>query len=717
MKLWNMTISVPLNYRADSLQVAGYIDATRVSGWYENQPHLGAPFGQVYHDFPFADNLHLAIIGLMLLVVSKFGIAMNLYYLIGFPLAALTATWFFRSIGISRVITTTLAILFALAPYHFFRNEGHYFLAAYWPIPLFGVLLVKVLLGKGLWERRPGGWRRLGGFATWRNAGTLLILVICGSATQYYAVFELILLPIAALMTFARVRNWRLLLGYIVAWAVIAVVLVLNMLPDFIYAYQHGPNYVAAYRPAIHAEWFSLKIIMLLLPIFGHRFGPFADLADSYRTQFDVYTMPSLGIIGSIGFIAILVVITRALTLMPSRRRADGPSQPIRISLLNGFSSMTLWILLVGSMGGLAVFISLLVTTKIRGWDRLSIYITLMSLAAVGILIQLAWRRVRRSRVLRNNPRGAVARLALPAVALVILGIGLWDQTAPSLVPNYSEVKTNFDEDDSYVAAITHKVTDPTSMIFQLPYQPFPEGPYLVNNMIDYDHIRLSLHSDSLRWSYGGVKGRPETDWPSLLTNLSTAEMVKRVAATDFAGISIDRQGYADNGKKIEADLNSTLRIKPVVSSKGTYSFWDLSKYRAALLASDGKPSVDTLAYTTLHPVIAYGKDPGLVLLSQTASGQTWKSLGGTSTLMFATNSSRSVKVHVSFFIGAVDSLKTMSMTLPDGSTRKLNVASTGIPVSLDFSVKPGQNFFTLNGVEAKTDNHYRIENLAIFRQ
>ena len=77
--------------------------------------------------------------------------------------------------------------------------------------------------------------------------------------------------------------------------------------------------------------------------------------------------------------------------------------------------------------------------------------------------------------------------------------------------------------------AFVHRVEDllgEDAEIFQLPIVPFPENPP-VYRMSDYDHLRAYLHSDTLGWSYGGVKGRA-SDWQQRLVGLSAESLESR---------------------------------------------------------------------------------------------------------------------------------------------------------------------------------------------
>src|SRR5206468_3125566 len=67
------------------------------------------------------------------------------------------------------------------------------------------------------------------------------------------------------------------------------------------------------------------------------------------------------------------------------------------------------------------------------------------------------------------------------------------------------------------------------SMVFQLPLIEFPEGaePGTVG---PYDLARAYLHSKSLRWSFGAMKGRYGDSWQKHAADRPVPEMLRTLA-------------------------------------------------------------------------------------------------------------------------------------------------------------------------------------------
>jgi len=103
-------------------------------------------------------------------------------------------------------------------------------------------------------------------------------------------------------------------------------------------------------------------------------------------------------------------------------------------------------------------------------------------------------------------------------------------------------------------------------MVFQLPIMEFPESP--APGMPSYDHLRPYLYSKNLRFSFGGVKGRPWLEWqkdvgksPSLQTVVHTLE------SYGFAALYVNRNGFQDKGEGILKGLRS-MGYSEVLESK-----------------------------------------------------------------------------------------------------------------------------------------------------
>ena len=182
------------------------------------------------------------------------------------------------------------------------------------------------------------------------------------------------------------------------------------------------------------------------------------------------------------------------------------------------------------------------------------------------------------------------------------MALGAYDQTTPAFTPAYAATSAAYGNDRAFVAR-AERVLGRSASIFQLPYVPFPEYPP-VFGMVDYDHLRGYVHSDSLRWSYGGVKGR-ESEWQSNLVTQPLDVMVAGMAAAEFDGLYVDRAGYPDEATQLESGLIPILGNPLFESEDGRLAMFDLRPIRRRLNDALPPPQLRALRAAILHPPAA----------------------------------------------------------------------------------------------------------------
>ncbi|HWK20783.1 MAG TPA: hypothetical protein VNR37_08460 [Microbacteriaceae bacterium] len=552
---------VPITYSGDGLSVAAHVKTVMETGWYEWQSALGAPSGQNYHDYATGDDLNYVVILLLGLVLPTWGAVMNAFFLIGFPLAAATMTWFGRRVGLGAWLAGGLGVVYAIAPYHFQRAEGHMFLGWYWVVPLGLVVVWRILRGEPLWGAR-AGMRRGFGHLLGRTGGTAASLALLASISAYYALFIAILGVCAAVGALIVRRRWRAFWGAVAAGGVIVVVIVVNMLPDWIHSILAGPNPGALVRTPVESEIYALKLVQLLLPAPHHRFGLFQELRGLYDAHYPLPSeSPALGVIGAIGLVALIVAIAIALVrVVAGSDRA--PSR--RWQALIGLAFIAFIALLFSWVGGVETLVGF-VTQVVRGWNRMSIVIAAVALAAVGLLLGAVIERVARS---ARRP-GAFTGISA-VVAALLVGFAYWDQVPAADPAARAATIVSFDSDARFAAGLQSELPHGAT-VFQLPFIPFPESPP-VGTALDQDQLRLYLHSDSLRWSGGGIRGREEIDRLGDIAALPPAEFQREAEALGFSGVVVDRAG--DPAGEIEAALESRLGGPGLESTDGRFAFY-----------------------------------------------------------------------------------------------------------------------------------------------
>ena len=101
--------------------------------------------------------------------------------------------------------------------------------------------------------------------------------------------------------------------------------------------------------------------------------------------------------------------------------------------------------------------------------------------------------------------------------------------------------------------------------------------------MTAYDHGRPYLHSKTLRWSYGAMKGRFADAWQKAAVDRPTPDMLRTLAVAGFSGVYVDRAGYDDRGVAIETVLRQETGPPPLSSEDHRFAVYDLRPFATAL--------------------------------------------------------------------------------------------------------------------------------------
>lgn len=680
LKLWRADLHVPFHYNGDALLHAMFIKGIVDNGWYWQNPRLGAPGGLQMYDFPAVDNSAAVIIALVGLFTKHPFLVLNIFYLLTFPLVTLSALFVFRQLNLSYAVALFGSLLYTFLPYHFMRGESHLFLSAYYFIPLVVLVLV---------------WVASDQLTNWRSRKFILSVVVCvlvGSNSVYYPFFACFLLLIAGLSAALVKRSLRPLAPAMLLVAVTFAVVVINFAPSVVYLYKHGDAHVAD-RSLAGPEIYSLKISQLLLPITGHRVARLNSIKTLYNRNTNVTESDAaaLGFVGSIGFLALLAQLFF--------RRSE------RNTLLADLGILNLFAVLLATIGGFGSLFALFVSPAIRSYNRISVFIASFSLLAVAIGIEWFYER---------RVKTGAARIVFYVVVGVMCVAALLDQTSRGYIPQYAQIKSEFESDRNFVAGIAATLPQGAS-VFQLPYIPFPEYPG-VEKMVDYDHLRGYLHSQNLRWSYGAIKNRSGDRRLKQIAALPVEEMCETLALAGFSGVYIDRNGYDDDSlAALESQLRDALQIAPVVSENGRLIFYNLTDYNSRLRQKYSDSELQAKQELTLHPLMLDWKGGFFDLESSLEKNWRWCSNEGELHIQNTLERPRRVTLEMSFVSGYEE---FADLVISGLISDQLKTNATPVFYTKTITVPPGESIikFTSNGrrVDAPQDPRvliFRIEN------
>ncbi len=578
-------LGVPYLYHYDYLYFSAIAKGVLEHGWYLHNPNLGAPGGLATHDYSGASNVDFLIIKCISLFTSNWAKALNMFYVVTFPLAAVSALAVFRHFKISLPVAITGSLLFAFAPYHFLRLL-HVTYTNYFFVPLITLVLLWILNGERLIVFRSDSGRWKFNIKSGMALGCLLVALLVSGSGVYYAFFSCFFLVLAGGMAFIDKRDAA---GLFTSWILIGVIctsLVLQMGPSWIYKMKHGPNPLVTQFAPTETENYGLKIIQLLLPVQEHRITSWANLREWYDSTAPLSNEnrhTALGVAGSVGFLALLIGLFR--------RRSDGPQEDLKWPL----ARLNIGAVLLASVGGFSSLFSYLVSSQIRAYNRIGIFIEFFAIFALVLILVRVYDKLLKARS---------SRLLGYSLCGMVLVFGLLDQIPTEFKPPYPDVRKQFNWDADFFSRIEQALPE-NEMVFQLPYVPFPiSQPF--NQMGPYEHIRGYLHTRKVRWSYGALNGRETQIWQQSISQLPLQKLVDIVAISGFKGIYLNRRGYPDEGEKTVSELSEILKTQPMTSSDGWQVFFNLESYVQKLKKQVSANQWQSLQQTVLTDPLSY---------------------------------------------------------------------------------------------------------------
>jgi phosphoglycerol transferase len=669
-KLWKMQAHVPIfGASGDGAYYLATVKDVVEHGWFWHNPDLGAPFGQANYDFaaPFGDLVHYVIVELLALLLGDPVLVFNAFFLLCFPLIAMVTYAVMRDLGAAPGVALVAGVLFAFLPYHALRNQSHLFLTSYYSIPLAVWLVVSLAEGRRLFSR--DARRR-----------TLLIVGACfvvGAASNYYAVFALVVLltvvPVAAI---AR-RSPRIVLQGLAVTALVAGTFALCHAPAIVYPLVHGANDNVAQREARESELFGLKLAYMVIPRPEHRVGFMARRGELY---FRTTALRSEGFDASLGTVATLGLLAAIIVLLATG--LGGAAASVRRSRIAAAGAVALASFVVGTIGGISTLIAYELTPQVRAWNRLSLVIAFTSLLAVALLLTALGDRLRA----RGRPAW------LPGVVVAIVGVvGILDQTSPLDAPAHAAIAAAWKVDEDFAATMQDRFPAGTKVL-QLPYMSYPEnGPVVA--LGDYDLLKGYLHSSGLRWTYGAVRGRP-SDWLAQHQGLAPDQLAACAAAAGFGAVYVDRAGYADGGAATTAALEKLAGPGTSArSADGRLQFFDLRPAAVRLARRTSAAERSQVKAALLYPLmLGYGAGFSYQELAGTTPYR-WAGTDARVTLENPLRGTRTVGYSAQLF-GTGPAPSTVTFTLPDGSRRSVQVDDKGRRVS--FPLRLGHGDATL---------------------
>ena len=537
----NFNFDVYSSFQGDGTLLSTIIKSIQENGisgiWFNKR--LGAPETSSFIDWPVQDLLMSLILWSITIFTDSIPRTQYIYLIITFLLDALSMAILLKKLKMSSVISFTISILFTVAPFHFFRFLGHAVLSNYMSFALTMYLSLNVL--GIIKEEKKDRWK------IW-VCGVLL-----GIGYGYYYAFGLIVLATAYFMRFLKLEHKKDLLGQLWIGSLVLVTIFLSLLPKIVYSFIYGSNQIVGKRSYIEQEIYGLKIVQMLLPPSYSRFSVFRSLNQEYSSKAPLVTenaFSSLGLVASIGFLILCITMFVSISLGEKKKKD-------KWLLVDFLSLATLSLLLMGMIGGFGEIFNYFVTAQIRCYNRCSIYIAGLSLVMIAHLFM----------IVRSN-----RKWVLGIVCAAVLMVGFVDQVNYSDKNNQKALKNKQEQYEEFFSQVEGQL-EKNAMVYQLPYLDFPE----VSADFDYKHFIGYLFTDTLKWSYGGIKGRNLLAGSLNIDEGMSYLFLSSIKEAGFDAVYIDLSGYDDEKRTLLLQFYQGIGVSPIISKDELLYLYDIS--------------------------------------------------------------------------------------------------------------------------------------------
>ncbi|MBA2654966.1 MAG: hypothetical protein H0U71_07900 [Gammaproteobacteria bacterium] len=659
--------STPLSYGGESLVINVIVKAIFDSKYYINIPFFSAPFSFSFIDFPIYTPLNFIAVRFLSLFFANYGSVLNTFYFSTYLLSTVISLSIFRRLALNNFFSLVAALLYSFNFYHVWRGVGHLTVNTYFVAPIFIYLAIIVF-------NRPTFLTKIA--ASTRTKKTMSIIGLCllpiagacCSSAGYFVLFGCYLIAIAGIIAAINKKNWAPILNAFFFISLSMLTFVASLSPTILKNIQYGPNKEAFARGPQESEVYALKITQLLFPHDGHRIEALKNFKKYYNQTAPLVnenTSASLGVLGSIGFLILLMV------LFIRRWQVN--------TTLYLFSIFNISCVLFAISGGFCSVLAYTISPILHACNRISVYISFFSLFAFFMSAQL---------VIEKFP-SIHNKFMMSFIAMLLLSIGLIDQL-PSFSSNkmsLSKTQIDFNNDKKFVKQIETSLPA-HSMIFQLPVIGFPDQ--LTNNWQEiYRHFMPYLHTSAFRWSYGVTNGSEALKWQQSLSAQSPREMLQHLAFSGYEGLYINRNWYKDKAQHLTREITLITKTKPLENASSNLVFYDLQPYIQKLKQDNPLRFQDEARKAVINTSLNISWAKGFSIL-ETRDKKTWHWCDKKGCLKIFNFTTHNVPVNISFKVQtAYPGMSTLYIT-SDLFDTKININWTETRVSKKIEVAPG---------------------------
>jgi phosphoglycerol transferase len=505
-----------------------FIKGLILNGWNWDIPQLSAPYGMSAAAFPLMTSFDWMIMKGLSLFTSEPGLVLNIFWLLTMVFSAWSTAVALGILGVHRAVSLVAGVLYAFLPYALLRNVAHLNLV-YYLVPFLSLLAIHIA----------SGLRAANG--PWVSCVMYAACLAQGFNYIYYSFFSVLLFGFAAAYAYVNSRSREAVKVAAVAIGLIIVATAINLAPSFYSWHKYGKPPEMGYKHPAEAEIFGAKIRRMIAP---HKDNPVPiigkwgkdDISAGYPNENENVTA-RLGLAGTAGFLLLLLI---SLRLVRSEKVAGGKE-----NTMDSLAALTLFTLLVITVGGFSAIFNLAVAPDIRAYNRFTVFVSFFALAALGLVLE----KYRRT-LYRVNWKFLVP-------VFFVVCFSLYDQLLDraGLLSSQDSDMASYRSEKMLLDRFARIYPSGVSTL-QLPMTGFPPLS-MHENMASYDHLRPFLFTDkNMCWSWPSFSKRHRA-WQDQISGLEGDALMKAAIYSGFTAIWVDRFGYKDRGAALLSGLQS----------------------------------------------------------------------------------------------------------------------------------------------------------------
>lgn len=596
--IWNMDLSIPFVYAGDLSGLLNLVHSViRKESWWHFDG-LGTPF----YTNMWRQMMDGVLPNILIFHIAKIfkgaGYGINLYYIASYGLSSMCSYYMLRKSNIEQVYSLVGAVLYALIPGHFLRNEGHLYVGSCFAIPLIIVTAINLYSGKMckteyISNNKLSAKELFISNSKEQNIG-IIFTVVVSLCTIYYGIFSLMLLTFCAIyctITQKKLRHLFYYLQYVLTELIcVTIIYIPQIVSNKLDPCIEKVNIIT--RSMGDVELYAGKLIQYILPVSGHRIPALANLKNLYDTSFPLVNenhMVSLGLIMSIGFLTGLL--------------ANFFQKETIFKELEPYGKCMLFLFMVSTVGGLGALVGL-INYSLRCYNRFSYYI-----GAVGIIISMKLLQ-KFCQWLLSRTNIQPFKYTIPYIlCMTVLIIGIYDQTTAHMkyTREYGDnLKVQFNNDKKFVNAIeSYEGNNANILVFPIMNAQQSATAHTSDGVFtEYREQMLFLHSDTSNWSIGSKAGEAGERWLNWFESFDTKNQIEIAAIVGFSGISVYYGGYStETLNTLLSELGTILGNPIVINDSNTWAYYSISKIRNELLSDYTDDEIQDLRHKYLYEI------------------------------------------------------------------------------------------------------------------